>query len=265
MATERLKKLREEPLIDSRIPHPYRELVIELKKIVEELRALREKPPPPAARIPGQFPPAAPSAYVDVIAHGLRKHGALLMSKDYHVEVVDLAVDRSTAALIQEFPKLSGIALTIFRCAATFDLYINQKDDYHKITIDALTYPQTLLIDWIDISTAYIGNAASAGNTATLIAWKPTPAPPALPIPKVGLVITPADREAFRKMGDVNRDGIIDSTDINLITAAFGSYKGQPNWNADADLNGDGKVDITDLVTVNRNFGLTIEMWKATR
>jgi len=265
MATERLKKLREEPLIDSRIPHPYREFLIEFRKIVEEIRALREKPPPPAVRIPGQFPPAAPSAYVDVVAHGLRKHGALLMSKDYHVEVVDLAVDRSTSALIQEFPTLSGIALTVFKCAATFDLYMNKKDDYHKITIDALTYPQTLLIDWFDISTVYIGNTASAGNTATLIAWKPTPAPPALPIPKVGLIITPADREAFRKMGDVNRDGVIDTVDINLVAAAYGSMAGSPNWNPDADLNGDGKVDIKDLVTCNKNFGLTIEIWKAGR
>lgn len=260
MAAERLRKIREEPLLDSRIPHPYREFLIEFRKIVRELEALRAKPPPPAARIPGMPPTPSPSAYIDVIAHGLRKHGALLLANDYYVETVDLATARTT---VQEFPKLSGIALTIFRNTGTFDLYINVKDDNHKLTIDALTYPQTLLIDWLNITTAYIGNTAQSGLSATLIAWKPGAAPPPIPAAAALMLITPADREAFRKLGDINRDGIIDDQDSNLMRAAWQSKPGDPNWNPDADLDGDGKVYVNDLDILGRHYGLTIEMWKA--
>lgn len=31
-------------------------------------------------------------------------------------------------------------------------------------------------------------------------------------------------------MGDVNRDGYINDTDGDLITAAYGSSPGDPNW-----------------------------------
>jgi len=260
MAAERLRKIREEPLIDDRIPHPYREFLIELRKIVKELEDLRAKPPPPAARIPGMPPAPSPSAYIDVVAHGLRKHGALLLANDYYVETVDLATARTT---IQEFPKLSGIALTIFRNTGSFDLYLNVKDTPHKITVDALTYPQTLLIDWFNITTAYIGNTAQAGLSAVLIAWKPVAAPPPIPVPGALMLITPADHEAFHKMGDVNRDGVIDGQDLNLLKASYGSKSGDPNWNPDCDLDGDGKVGLPDLTMASKNYGLTIEMWKA--
>jgi len=260
MVAALLKKAREEPLIDSRIPHPYREFLIELRKIVKELEELRLKPPAPAVRIPGMPPAPTPSAYVDVVAHGLRKHGALMLASDYYVETVDLGTARSPA---EEFPKLSGIALTIFSNTGTFDLYMNKKDGPHKITVAALTYPQTLLIDWFNIETVYIGNTAQSGLSAVLIAWKPVTAPPPLPVPTALLVITPADREAFRKLGDVNRDGVIDAQDLNLLQAAYTSTPGQPHWNPDCDLNGDGKVDMRDIGIASTNFGLTIEMWKA--
>jgi len=259
VVAERIKKMTEEPLVDSRIPHPYRDFLIELKKIVKELQELRAKPPAPAARIPGMPPAPSPSAYIDVIAHGLRKHGALLFANDYYVESIDLGTARSPAL---EFPKLSGIALTIFTNTGTFDLYMNVKDNLHKITVTALTWPQTLLIDWFNITTTYIGNTAQSGLSATLIAWKPVAAPPPIPPPTVALLITPADREAFHKIGDINRDGVIDDKDIDLARAAFGSTPGKPNWNPDCDLNGDGVVDITDVAITSRNYGLTIELWK---
>jgi len=262
MALERLRKIREEPLADERLPHPYREFLKELRAIAQELKELRLKPPPPAVRIPGQLPPPSPSAYIDIIAHGLRKHGALLLAKDYYVETVDLGTARDPAT---EFPKLSGIALTIFSNSGTFDLYMNQKDAPHKITVAALTYPQTLLIDWFNITTTYIGNAAQSGLSAVLIAWKPVEAPPPIPEAKAVLLITIADREAFRKLGDINRDGIIDDQDLNLMRAAFGSMRGDPNWNPDCDLNGDGVIDSTDLGIIGAHYGLTIEMWKAAK
>jgi len=255
-----LKRTREEPLVDSRFLHPYRQMLDELKAIHKLLEEIKLKPAAPGARIPGMPPTPSPAAYVDVIAHGLRKHGALMLANDYYVETVDLGTARSPA---EEFPKLSGTALTIFSNTGTFDLYLNAKDGPHKITIAALTYPQTILIDWLNIATAYIGNTAQSGQSAVLIAWKPVAAPPPLPVPTAVLLITPADREEFRKLGDVNRDGVIDNLDMDLLMAAMYSRPGMPNWNKDCDLNGDGTVDMKDVGIASRNFGKTIEMWKA--
>jgi hypothetical protein len=257
------KRWPEKPLLDERLPHPLREtkrsVLNELKAIHELLEKLLAKPPTPI-RVPGALPAPAPSAYVDVVAHGLNKFGGLRLAKDLHVETIAFDHARDPP---EEFPKLTGIALTIYKNDGTFDLYLNQKDTYHKITVDALTYPQTLWVDWFDLKTVYIGNTAQAGLSATLIAWKPVEAPPPLPPPKAILMITPADREAFHKLGDVNRDGVIDDLDMQRLQAAYGSTPTSPNWDKDCDLNGDGKVDMKDIAIASKNYGLTIEMWKA--
>jgi len=84
--------------------------------------------------------------------------------------------------------------------------------------------------------------------------------PTVVPTPPTG--ITSKDREEFHRMGDVNRDRVIDETDLNLIKAAYGSRPGDPNWNPDCDLNGDGKVDTKDTYVCSRNQGLDIYKWK---
>jgi len=194
MAARRLEKAKEKPLLDERIPHPYREIVSELKaikakldEISQKLRAVPIVAPPvaPPTAVPGAPPPVivpgvAPVGvmalskedFLDLLLEALEKHGALKLADDLYVETVDLSKDRSTTAKIEEFSKLKGIALTIFRTTGTFDLYLNEKDDRHKLTFDSLTYPQTFLLDWFDLKTVYIGNAAQSGAEAKLIAWK---------------------------------------------------------------------------------------------
>ncbi|MCL6579962.1 MAG: hypothetical protein K6T73_11410 [Candidatus Bathyarchaeota archaeon] len=77
------------------------------------------------------------------------------------------------------------------------------------------------------------------------------------------LPLIPADkREEFRRMGDVNRDGYIDSEDVELISAAYGSRPGSTNWNPDADLNGDGRVDLSDMTIAGKNHGKDIFTWR---
>lgn len=182
---ERLRKVKEEPLIDERIPHPYREVIRELRGIRELLEEIRERlvaPPPPAPPAPPVVvrPPPVPAIMLpkeefrEVYVEALEKYAALRLADDLHVETIDLSVDRSTAAKIGEFPKLVGLALTMFRNTGTFDLYLNVKDDEHKITFDAITYPQTFLLDWFKVKKVYVGNAAQSGKSATLIAWKVT-------------------------------------------------------------------------------------------
>jgi hypothetical protein len=70
-------------------------------------------------------------------------------------------------------------------------------------------------------------------------------------------------------LGDVNGDGIVDTTDQAIVTAALGSSPGSPNWNLAADIYPDTQfypiqpppppglpwVDANDLALVNAHLG----------
>jgi len=58
----------------------------------------------------------------------------------------------------------------------------------------------------------------------------------------------------IRPSWDVNRDGVIDSADLAIITVYFGQDVDEGN---DADVNGDGHVDILDVIIVSGNFSET--------
>jgi len=181
-----LKKAKEKPLFDERIPHPYREFVKELRDIKALLVELNQKLPvavplvPPVVVRPGvpavlKVPALQLSKeeFMNIYIEALEKHGALKFADDLYVQTVDLSTDRSTDAKIEELTKLKNIiALTIFRNTGIFDLYINEKDVEHKLTFDALTYPQTFLLAWFHCKTLYVGNSVQAGLSAKLIGWK---------------------------------------------------------------------------------------------
>ncbi len=177
---ERLRKIKEEPLIDGRIPHPYRESVKELRAIKALLEEIKQKlpvaipPAPPVVRPPAVLvTQLTKKQYMDMLVEALKKHGALKFADDLYVETIDLGEDRSTDTKIEELTKFkNAVALTIFRNTGTFDLYINEKNVDHKLTFDALSFPQTFLLDWFHIKTIYVGNTAQTGKEAKLIAWK---------------------------------------------------------------------------------------------
>ena len=63
---ERLRKIKEKPLIDERIPHPYREVVAELRAMRGLLEEIKESLPvvvPPVV-VPPAAPPTAPPIVV---------------------------------------------------------------------------------------------------------------------------------------------------------------------------------------------------------
>jgi len=66
----------------------------------------------------------------------------------------------------------------------------------------------------------------------------------------------------FHRKGDVNWDGVIDGTDLDLIREAYGSSPGDPNWNPDADLNGDNFVDVMDISICAGNQGLLAPVYE---
>jgi parallel beta-helix repeat protein len=55
--------------------------------------------------------------------------------------------------------------------------------------------------------------------------------------------------------GDINGDGIVDVKDLSIVSIAYGSLEGEPDYDPIADLNNDGIVDMKDLTTVGRNLG----------
>jgi parallel beta-helix repeat protein len=57
--------------------------------------------------------------------------------------------------------------------------------------------------------------------------------------------------------GDVNGDGKVDVTDLSIVSFAYGSFEGDPDYTPEADLNKDGVVDMRDLAKVARNLGNT--------
>ena len=54
--------------------------------------------------------------------------------------------------------------------------------------------------------------------------------------------------------GDVNGDGIVNCTDIDIVKASFGKKAGQPGFDPRADINHDGIVNIYDLAFVARQL-----------
>jgi hypothetical protein len=56
-------------------------------------------------------------------------------------------------------------------------------------------------------------------------------------------------------IGDVDRDGDVDLTDLSALLAAYGACVGDPNWNANADFDDDGCITLTDLASLLTNYG----------
>jgi hypothetical protein len=56
-------------------------------------------------------------------------------------------------------------------------------------------------------------------------------------------------------LGDASGDGIVDFTDVNIVTAAMGSVPGDPNWDLRADVVHDNIINMADLTLVNAHLG----------
>ena len=59
---------------------------------------------------------------------------------------------------------------------------------------------------------------------------------------------------AFKKIGDINNDNIVDIRDLALISSAFGSYTTHKNWNPEADFNRDQQINLYDILLLLRNL-----------
>jgi hypothetical protein len=56
-------------------------------------------------------------------------------------------------------------------------------------------------------------------------------------------------------VGDINNDGHVNTLDLLLLAAAFGSVTGDPNYSPACDLDHNGSVDVVDLLYLADNWG----------
>jgi hypothetical protein len=60
-------------------------------------------------------------------------------------------------------------------------------------------------------------------------------------------------------LGDVNGDGYVEMMDYWVISQAYGSKPGDPNWNPNADIydppNGDGMIEMMDYWVISQHYG----------
>jgi hypothetical protein len=54
--------------------------------------------------------------------------------------------------------------------------------------------------------------------------------------------------------GDASNDDYVDGSDLALLSGAWYSYPGQPNWNANCDFNRDNYIDGSDLSLLSGNW-----------
>jgi hypothetical protein len=74
--------------------------------------------------------------------------------------------------------------------------------------------------------------------------------------PSVGVYESRIVEFQFRVRGDINCDGMVNINDVVVMAQAYGSRKGDSNWNADADIAPPwGCVDIFDLVMCTSYYG----------
>lgn len=56
-------------------------------------------------------------------------------------------------------------------------------------------------------------------------------------------------------MGDIDGDGLVTMSDINILIKAFGTYPGHPRWNSEADLDQNNRISMSDIMLLIPNFG----------
>jgi hypothetical protein len=71
--------------------------------------------------------------------------------------------------------------------------------------------------------------------------------------------LTKANAENTPIPGDLDSDGAVNASDLNILASAYGSTPNDARWNPGADINNDSKVGLPDLVIMAASYGKTVE------
>jgi hypothetical protein len=172
---------------------------------------------------------------------------------------------------------------------------ISGPGNYHPICEDSLTINEVpvnrnVTLEYYNGSWNYIESATAtalpadgswsypwscvSGATKLRVNYTPTnwyymPNSTEIPIVCTGILdvyafvgVNQVDAKVAIGLGDVNWDGVVNNTDLNLVQNAFGSSPGTPNWCLDCDMNIDNITDVLDLQTVSSQIGKNIAINK---
>ncbi|MEM2702764.1 MAG: dockerin type I domain-containing protein [Candidatus Bathyarchaeia archaeon] len=56
-------------------------------------------------------------------------------------------------------------------------------------------------------------------------------------------------------MGDIDGDGKVTMSDVDIFITAFGTYPSHPRWSSEADLDQNGRISMSDVILLIANFG----------
>ena len=84
---------------------------------------------------------------------------------------------------------------------------------------------------------------------------EPCTGPFCVPHPSTGIHNIPNAFQELECLGDITWDGVVDTSDIARLLAAFGSGWGDADFDPRADFTRDGVVDTADLARLLGNFG----------
>ncbi len=68
-----------------------------------------------------------------------------------------------------------------------------------------------------------------------------------VPVPLTGVLLVPPDKRLYLPNGDLNLDGVVDFSDINLFVSVLTGHDPDPRHRTAADINRDGVVDFGDI------------------
>lgn len=131
----------------------------------------------------------------------------------------------------------------------------------------AENFTVTIYADDQPIVTLPIINLAPNETVTQTVVWNTSSNTPSLTPYKIRVEAEPVPYEMnmtnnifidgdvkLKIVGDVNGDGTVDITDLQLWDSAFNSKPGDSNWNPQADINGDGVVDKEDGMLIIQNY-----------
>ncbi|MEM3770360.1 MAG: CARDB domain-containing protein [Candidatus Bathyarchaeia archaeon] len=121
------------------------------------------------------------------------------------------------------------------------------------------------------IATLQITNLGSGETVTETVVWNTSNCVPSLTPYQIKAEASPVPYEAntannifidgnvtIKIIGDINGDGAVNLTDLELWDAAYGSKPGDQNWNPQADINGDNVVDKEDGILIIQNYQSSI-------
>lgn len=167
-----------------------------------------------------------------------------------------------------------NVTLSATKVYAGEIVYINVtvKNDgnYHKETFNiTVTYENVTLQIFGNVGIQEIIELPPGANVTVTFNWNTTEIQPCVyytievQVSEVPYEIDTDDNFSVagtvkvKLPGDINEDGVVDIKDLSIVSIAFGTFEGEPEYDPDADVNKDGIVDLMDLVIVALNLGKT--------